>query len=248
MLYHGQRGRVPWALDYTTRGNSNKGEMKAVAEWETPQDLKGVRSFLGFANYYRRFVPGYVELASPLTYLMKKDVQWVWGPPQRQAFQRIKEALCNAPLLQYPDPSLPYVVVTDASGQAAGGVLMQDQGEGLRPLAFMSRALKPTEQWYSAYERELATIAYCFVQWRHYLEGCPRGVIVMTDHKPLTLLMDQQVLSQSQRHGGFGLDYFNRSNQKLFINRARQMSLLMHSHGACPLNNMMNPRNETNSN
>ena len=86
----------------------------------------------------------------------------------------------------------------DASGQAAGGVLMQDQGEGLRPLAFMSRALKPTEQRYSAYERELAAIAYCFVQWRHYLEGCPGGVIVMTDHKPLTLLMDQQVLSRSQ--------------------------------------------------
>ena len=75
---------------------------------------------------------------------------------------------------------------------------MQDQGEGLRPLAFMSRALKPTEQQYSAYERELAAIAYCFVQWRHYLEGCPGGVIIMTDHKPLTLLMDQQVLSRSQ--------------------------------------------------
>ena len=167
-------------------------------EWEAPQDLKGVRSFLGFANYYRRFVQGYAELASPLTYLTKKDVPWVWGPPQRQAFQRLKQALCNAPLLQYPNPSKPYVVVTDASGLAAGGVLMQDQGQGLRPLAFMSRALKPTEQQYSAYERELAAIAYCFIQWRHYLEGCPGGVTVMTDHKPLTLLMDQQVLSRSQ--------------------------------------------------
>ena len=86
-------------------------KIKVVAEWEAPQDLKGVRSFLGFANYYRRFVPGYAELASPLTYLTKKDVQWMWGPPQRQAFRRIKEALCNAPLLQYPNPSLPYVVV-----------------------------------------------------------------------------------------------------------------------------------------
>ena len=67
---------------------------------------------------------------------------------------------------------------------------MQDQGEGLRPLAFMSRAVKPTEQWESAYERELVAIAYCFVQLRHYLEGCPRDVIVMTDRKPLTLLMN----------------------------------------------------------
>ena len=75
---------------------------------------------------------------------------------------------------------------------------MQDQGSGLRPLAFMSRALKPTEKRYSAYERELAAVAYSFQTWRHYLEGCPGGVTVVTDHKPLTLLMDQQVLSRAQ--------------------------------------------------
>ena len=63
--------------------------------------------------------------------------------------------LCAAPVLQFPDPKLPYIVVTDASGTATGGVLMQDQGDGLRPLAFLSRQLKPTEQRYSAYEREL---------------------------------------------------------------------------------------------
>ena len=68
---------------------------------------------------------------------------------------------------------------------------MQDQGEGLRPVVFMSQAFKPAEQRYSAYERELATVAYCFIQWRHYLEGCLGGVTVVTDHKPLTLLMDQ---------------------------------------------------------
>ena len=77
---------------------------------------------------------------------------------------------------------------------------MQDQGEGLRPVAFMSRAFKPTEQQYSAYERELVVVAYYFIQWRHYLEGCLGGVTVVTDHKPLTLLMDQQVLSRSQTH------------------------------------------------
>ena len=75
---------------------------------------------------------------------------------------------------------------------------MQEQGEGLRPVAFMSRAFKPTEQRYSAYERELAIVAYCFIQWRHYLEGCPGGVTVVINHKPLTLLMDQQVFSWSQ--------------------------------------------------
>ena len=110
-------------------------------------------------------------------------------------------------MLIFPDPKPPYTVVTDASGIAAGGVLMQDQDDGPRPIAFMSRALKPTEQQDSAYERELAAIAYCFIQWQHYLEGCPGGVTVITDHQPLTHLMEQQVLSRLQsrwlQHGLF---------------------------------------------
>ena len=88
--------------------------------------------------------------------------------------------------------------MSDAFGDAIGGVLMQDQREGLQPVAFMSRAFKPTKQRYSAYERELAVAAYWSIQCRHYLEDCLGGVTVVTDHKPLTLLMDQQLLSQSQ--------------------------------------------------
>ena len=72
---------------------------------------------------------------------------------------------------------------------------MQDQGDGLRPLEFLSRRLKPTEQRYSAYERELVAVVYCLMSWRHYLEGFPGGVTVVTDQQPLVLLMEQQVLS-----------------------------------------------------
>ena len=89
----------------------------------------------------------------------------------------------------FPEPKLPYTVVTDALGTTMGGVLMQDQGEGLQPLAFMSKALKPSERRYSAYERELAAMANCFFWWRHYLEGYLGGVNVVTDHQSLTLLM-----------------------------------------------------------
>ena len=173
-------------------------KLRAVREWETPKDVKDVRSFLGFANYYRRFVQSFAAVAHPLTELTRKDVAWQWGPMEEKAFRSLQQRLCEAPILQYPDPTLPYTVVTDASGTAVGGVLMQDKGDGLRPLAFMSRALKPAEQRYSAYERELAAVAYCFIQWRHYLEGCPGGVTVVTDHQPLTLLMSQQVLSRVQ--------------------------------------------------
>ena len=175
-----------------------EAKLKAVRDWATPQDVKGVRSFLGFANYYRRFVKDFAAIADPLTSLTKKDVEWQWGPYQRCAFQQLKESLCAAPVLLFPDPKLPYTVVTDASGTVAGGVLMQDQGNGLQPLAFLSRRLKPTEQRYSAYERELVAVAYCLQSWRHYLEGCPGGVTVVTDHQPLVRLMDQQVLTRVQ--------------------------------------------------
>ena len=75
---------------------------------------------------------------------------------------------------------------------------MQDQGDGLQPLTFLSRRLKPTEQKYSAYERELDAVAYCLQSWRHYLEGCPGGMTVVTDHQPLVRIMDQQVLTRVQ--------------------------------------------------
>ena len=88
-------------------------------------------------------------------------MEWQWGPYQWRAFQQLKEALCAASVLLFPEPKLPYTVVTDAFGIAAGGVLMQDQGDGLQPLAFLSRRLKPTEQRYRTYKQELATIAYC---------------------------------------------------------------------------------------
>ena len=119
----------------------------------------------------------------------KKGVDWQWGPYQKEAFRQLKQKLCKAPILRFPDPKLQYTMVMDASGAAVGGVLMQDHGEGLQPLAFMSKALKASERHYSAYECELAAVAYCFLQWRHYLEGCPGGVNVVIDHQPLTLLM-----------------------------------------------------------
>ena len=125
----------------------------------------------------------------PIDKVTKKGCGLQGGPYQKEAFCKLKQKLCEAPILQFPDPKLPYTVVTDASGAAVGGVLMQDQGEGLQPLACMSKALKPLARRYSAYEHELAAVAYCFLQWRHHLEGCPGGVNAIIDHQPLTLLM-----------------------------------------------------------
>ena len=81
-----------------------KGKLNAVHEWETPTSVKDIRSFMGFANCYRRFIPGYASTTAPLTMLTKKGVLWHWGPLQRRAFEDLKSALCAAPLLIYSDP------------------------------------------------------------------------------------------------------------------------------------------------
>ena len=129
-----------------------EAKLKAIREWATPQNVTDIRSFLGFTNYYRRYIWNYSDIAGPLTDLTKKEMAWQWGPYQKNAFAAMKEAFCWAPILVFPDPTLPYTIFTDASGTGAGGALLQDHGDGLRPIAFLSRRLKPTEQRYSASE------------------------------------------------------------------------------------------------
>ena len=103
------------------RMSPTKVKIKAVQEWDTSQDVKDVRSFLGFANYYRQYVHHFAEVAHPLTMLTKKGVEWQWGPYEKEAFRQLKQKLCEAPILRYPDPKLPYTVVTDASGDCSRG-------------------------------------------------------------------------------------------------------------------------------
>ena len=99
-------------------------KLHAMHDWEAPNSVKDIRSFLGFANYYRRFILGHVGIASALVQLIRKNIECHWGPVQRRAFSELKSALCNAPLLIFPDQKLPYIVVTDASVNATRGVLM----------------------------------------------------------------------------------------------------------------------------
>ena len=182
---------VPWIENLQRWNDSYRGKAEAIQDWVTPKDVKDVRTFLGFTNYYKRFVQNFATIMEPLTSLMRKYVEWQWGPYQWCAFQQLKETLCAAPILLFLDPKFPYTIVTDASGTTVGGVLMQDQGDGLQPLAFLSRQLKPTEQRYNTYEWEPAIAVYCLQSWRHYLGGRLGGVIVVTDHQPLVHIMDQ---------------------------------------------------------
>ena len=117
-------------------------KVQALREWPTPRDKTQTRSFLGLANYYRRFMPAFSAIARPLTDLTHKNAAFKWDAECEAAFELLKQKLCSAPVLALPDPNHPFVVVTDASNLAIGGALMQDFGSGLQPIAYESRKLK----------------------------------------------------------------------------------------------------------
>ncbi|RVW42513.1 Transposon Tf2-12 polyprotein [Vitis vinifera] len=164
----------------------DKGKVQAIMEWTVPSKVTELRSFLGLANYYRRFIKGYSKTVSPLTDLLKKDNQWDWSRQCQMAFESLKEAMSTEPVLRLPDLDLPFEVQTDASDRALGGVLVQ---EG-HPVAFESRKLNNAEQRYSTHEKEMTAVVHCLRQWRHYLLGSIFTVV--TDNVANTFFKTQK--------------------------------------------------------
>ena len=160
-----------------------------MVEWPRPQNVKDVRSFLGLAGFYRRFIKQFSLKARPLTDLTRDGIVWSWGEKEEKAFVTLKRSLVVAPVLHMPDFDLPFVVTTDASLVSVGAILEQNFGQGMQPVAFESRKLNPAETRYSAYERELLGIVWAIGKWRHYLEG--RHFVVQTDHSSLRHLPNQ---------------------------------------------------------
>ncbi|GJP41373.1 hypothetical protein CLOM_g1045 [Closterium sp. NIES-68] len=146
-------------------------KIEAVHTWKTPENVKELQQFLGFANYYNRFVPQYAKLAAPLTNLLKKNTPYKWEPKHQEAVEQLKQALTSAPVLILPDPERDYVIKADSSDQAVGAVLMQDQGNGLQPIAYLSKKLHGAKLNYPIHDKEALAIVIAFKAWRCYLEG-----------------------------------------------------------------------------
>ncbi|GBG75826.1 hypothetical protein CBR_g21071 [Chara braunii] len=127
----------------------------AIQDWPQPQTMRDVRSFLGLASYYRKFVRNFSAVAAPLTNLTKKDTLFLWSLHCQMAFARLKQALTRAPVLKLSDPTLPFVLTSDASQYGIGAVLQQDDGNGLRPVEFTSKKIKTQKLQDSTYEKEL---------------------------------------------------------------------------------------------
>ncbi|KAD3642175.1 hypothetical protein E3N88_31399 [Mikania micrantha] len=168
-------------------------KIEAVKNWNAPKTPTEVRSFLGLAGYYRRFIANFSKIAVPLTSLTQKDKPYVWGSQQEEAFQTLKHKLCNAPILTLPDGNDDFVVYCDASNQGLGCVLMQ-RG---KVIAYASRQLKIHEKNYTTHDLELGAVVFALKIWRHYLYGTK--CVVFTDHKSLQHIFNQKELNMRQR-------------------------------------------------
>ncbi|KAG8479381.1 hypothetical protein CXB51_029708 [Gossypium anomalum] len=168
-------------------------KIEAILEWKPPRSVTEIRSFLGLAGYYRRFVEGFSVLAVPLTKLIRKGAPFVWRNKQQEAFEKLKKVLTEAPVLIQPESSKDFTVYSDASHVGLGCVLMQ---EG-KVVTYASRQLKPHELNYPTHDLELVAVIFALKIWRHYFYG--ERCIIYTDHKSLKYLLTQKELNLRQR-------------------------------------------------
>ena len=164
-----------------------------VVKWQRPTNVTEVRSFLGLAGYYRRFVRDFSSIAKPMTRLTEKGVPFVWNIDCEASFKTLKDKLVNAPILVLPESGKRFMVYTDASRIGLGCVLMQDG----KVIAYASRQLKKHERNYPTHDLELAAVVFALKSWRHYLFG--EAWDIFTNHKSLKYIFTQKELNLRQR-------------------------------------------------
>lgn len=167
--------------------HTDPSKIEAVKTWPTPKNQTDVRSFLGLASYYRRYITKFSHVAKPLTALTEKNTSFIWTEECENAFTTLKGRLMTAPILAYPKIGQPFILDTDASNYAIGAVLSQEQEGSERVVAYASRTLSKPEQNYCVTRRELLAIVHFLKHFRHYLYG--QDVVVRTDHGALTWLL-----------------------------------------------------------
>lgn len=169
-------------------------KVEAITSWQAPKTVKGVRSFLGFANFYRVFIENFAAIAAPLVALTAKDTPWKWGEPEQSAFEHLKKRFMSGGLLAGWNPEEPDTVVeTDASGHGVGGRLLQ-RG---RPVAFFSRKMNSAERNYPIHDKELLGVIACLKEWYPLVRALTTFTLV-TDHKNLLYFKKKQQLSERQ--------------------------------------------------
>jgi len=174
-------------------------KINAVTDWPTPTKIKDIQGFLGFCNFYCRFVQDYSALAHPLFDLTKKDTPFLWGPTQADAFQKLQKAITMSPVLLLPDYSKPFTLITDASDYATGAILEQEDAFRRSHLvAYYSKSLQPAERNYEIYDKELLAIIHALTHFCHYLQGNVYQTKKNSDHANLKYFTTKQTLTRRQ--------------------------------------------------
>ncbi|WVZ75690.1 hypothetical protein U9M48_023725 [Paspalum notatum var. saurae] len=168
-------------------------KIEAVPHWKTPRNVTEIRSFLGLAKYYRRFIENFSKIAKPMTDLLKDKVLFEWNDKCEKSFRCLKDKLTTTPVLTLPDLQKDFVVYCNASRQGLGCVLMQDN----HVASYASRQLRAHEENYPTHDLELAAVVHALKIWRHYLIG--NKCVIYTDHKGMKYIFTQSELNMRQR-------------------------------------------------
>jgi hypothetical protein len=174
-------------------------KVKGVMEWPVPKKVKQLQAFLGFCNYYRRFIEGFAQIARLLHELTKKDKSWEWTEVHQTAFEKLKSQFTKTPMLAMPNMDLPMRIECDTSDFAYGAILSQLMEDNLwHPVAYISKSFNPTERNYDVHNKELYVTVYALEAWRYYLERCKYQIEIWMDHKNLEYFQKSQKLSRRQ--------------------------------------------------
>jgi hypothetical protein len=174
-------------------------KLKGITDWPAPKTVKEVRSFLGFGNFYRKFIKHYSDIASLLNALLRKNQKFQWTEECQKAFDDLKRMFTEGPVLRMPEPIRAFQIEADASKFASGAVLTQEDSNGARhPIAFISKTFNDTERWYEIYDRELLAIMRALREWRHYLHGNPHPTTIYSDHRNLQYFREPHKLNDRQ--------------------------------------------------
>ncbi|SOV03415.1 uncharacterized protein UDID_18660 [Ustilago sp. UG-2017a] len=175
---------------------------EVITNWPVPTSVHDVQVFLGFCNFYRKFIPQYSRTAYPLTQLLRKEAQstpFAWNHAAQHAFEQLRSSFSTDTILHHFDPARPIIVETDASDFAVAAVLSQSFDQGTRhPIAFFSKKLDPAQLNYPIFDKEMFAIVAAFKHWRQYLEGAKFPVQVLTDHRSLEYFTTTKQLNRRQ--------------------------------------------------
>jgi RNase H-like domain found in reverse transcriptase/Reverse transcriptase (RNA-dependent DNA polymerase)/Integrase zinc binding domain/Chromo (CHRromatin Organisation MOdifier) domain len=172
-------------------------KVKGISEWPEPECKTDLQQFLGFINFYRRFIRGFAETARPLHVLTGKS-PWKWGTPEKLAFRTLKEKVTSQPVLALPMDDDQYKIEADSSDYATGAVLSQLQNDKWVPIAYMSKSLNDVERNYEVHDKEMLAIMRALSEWRQYLHGARKQFEIWTDHKNLEYFLTSKNLNRRQ--------------------------------------------------